>query len=391
MSLLLVYYSLRNLWVRRLTTALTVAGLSLVVFVFMGVLMLAQGLKTALVTTGSELNAIVLRKGSNTEIASGLYRDQAHILATMTDIALDENGRPLVVPELVVLINLQKKGQTTPTSVTLRGTSLQALTLRTSIRLVAGRPWQPGMTEIIVGAQIASRFEHVKLGETLQFGKREWTVVGIFAAGGSAFESEAWGDAAQLMMAYGRDSFSTATLRLADPSALGRLRTAVEADPRLSLQVKRERDYNTEKSGMMVDFIRFLGLAFTFIFSIGAVLGAAITMYGAVTNRTGEIAMLRTIGFTSPHILTAFLVESLIMAVGGWLFAATCASFLQFVTISTTNWATMSELAFGFALSPRILLQGLLFSLAMGLLGGFFPGLRASRASIAAILPEHIA
>ena len=387
---LLLAYSLRNLWVRRLTTGLTVAGLSLVVFVFMAVLMLAQGLKTALVTTGSEHNAIVLRKGSNTEIASGLYRDQANILATIPHITVADNGRPLIVPELVVLINLRKNMEPQPTTVTLRGTAPEALTLRPAVRFVAGRPWQPGTTEIVVGAQIARRFQHAKLGETLRFGKREWTIVGIIEAGGSAFESEIWGDVAQLMAAYGRESFSTATLRLTDPSALARLRAAVEADPRLSLQVKRERDYYSEKSGAMADFVRFIGLAFTLIFSIGAVLGATITLYGAVSTRTGEIAMLRTIGFRPPHILLAFLVESLLMTAAGWLLGSAGASLLQFMTISTTNWATMSELAFGFSLSPRIAAQGVLFSLAMGLLGGFFPALRASRVNVVAALAEQV-
>lgn len=385
---LLFAYSLRNLWVRRLTTGLTVVGLSLVVFVFMAVLMLAQGLRTVLVTTGSVDNAIVLRKGSNTEIGSGLYRDQAHILATLPDIARDDD-RPLVVPELVVLINLRKNGQATPVPVTLRGTSPEIFALRRGATLVAGRSWQQGTTEIIVGAQIARRFEQARLGGTLKFAKRDWTVVGILEAGGSAFESEIWGDAAQLMAAFERESFSTATLRLADSHAVERLRAAIETDPRLSLQVKRERDYYEEKSWMMADFIRSLGLAFALIFSIGAVLGATITVYGAVANRTGEIATLRTLGFRPPHILTAFLVESLIMAGAGWLIGAACASLLQFVTITTQNWATMSQLAFGFDLPPRLALNGLLFSLAMGVLGGFFPALRASRLKVAAALAER--
>lgn len=388
MSLLLAY-SLRNLWVRRVTTVATVTSLGLVVFVFTAVLMLAHGLETALVETGSESNAIVLRKGANTEVASGLYRDQAQILSTLQGIGPDSNGRPVVVPELVVLVNLRKHGASSPATVILRGTAPTALTVRPSVRLIAGRSWQPGTNEIIVGVPIARQFQQAALGGRLRIGARDWTVVGLFAAGGSAFESEIWGDASQLMAVYSRESFSSATLRLAQPTAMDTLRTTLEQDPRLSLQIKRERDYYSEKSGMMAGFIRLLGLAFTIIFSCGAMLGAMITMYGAVANRTGELGTLRTLGFGPPHILSAVLVESLAMAAVGWLLGTTAASLLQLTSVTTQNWATMSQLAFGFSLSLPIASQGLLFALAMGVAGGMLPAWRASRLSIRTALAER--
>lgn len=390
MMALLFAYSFRNLWVRRLTTGLTVAGLGLVVFVFVATLMLANGLNEALVSTGTLDNALILRKGSTSEIASGLYRQQAHILGTLQGIARGQDGRPLVVPEMVVLMNLRKHAQTTTATVTLRGTSPEGLTLRPAVRLIAGRTWHPGTSEIIAGAQIARRFQQVKLGEPLRFGKRDWTVVGVFEAGGSAFESEVWGDVTQLMAAYGRESFSTAILRLSHPSSLEHLRAVLESDPRLSLQIKGERDYYAEKSGM-ADFIRVLGLVFTLIFSIGSILGATITMYGSVVNRISEIGTLRTLGFRPAHIVTAFLAESLCMSAAGWLLGIAGAALLQFVTVSTTNWATMSELAFGFSLSPRIALYGLLFALGMGALGGVLPALRASRLQVVEALTERAA
>lgn len=387
---LLFAYSLRNLWIRRATTGATVAALSLVVFVFTAVLMLAHGLDRVLVETGSEFNAIVLRKGANTEVASGLYRDQTHILATLQGIAPDSGGRPLVLPELVVLVNLRKHGEALPATVILRGTSPEAVILRPSVRLVAGRSWRLGTNEIIVGAPIAGQFQQAALGSRLRIGSRDWTVVGLFEAGGSAFESEIWGDASQLMAVYSRESFSSATLRLAQPAAMAGLRASLEQDPRLSsLQIKRESDYYTEKSGMMAGFIRLLGLAFAIIFSFGAMLGAMITMYGAVANRTGEIGTLRALGFGPPHILTAFLAESLAMAGAGWLIGTAAASLLQLVTITTQNWATMSQLAFGFSLSPHIALQGLLFAMAMGVAGGMLPAWRASRLSVVHALAER--
>lgn len=370
----------------------TVAGLGLVVFVFVAVLMLAHGLETALVSTGTSENAIVLRKGASTEMASGVYRDQTQILRALPEVASEQGGQGRAAAELVVLLNLRKRGAAAPANVMLRAVTPESLTLRPQVRLTAGRMLHPGTTEIITGAQIARRFQHAGLGDTLRLGKRDWTVVGVFEAGGSAFESEIWGDADQMMAAYGREAFSSVTLRLPMPADLERLRARMESDPRLSsLQVKRERDYYEDKSGMMAAFIRLVGLALTLVFCIGAALGAAITMYGAVANRTAEIGMLRTLGFSPRTILAVFLTESLALGTAGWVAGVASASLLQSVTISTTNWGTFSELAFGFVLSPRIAAQGLLFGLVMALAGGFLPAMRASRLKIVDALAERAA
>ncbi len=238
----------------------------------------------------------------------------------------------------------------------------------------------------MVGRQIAERFPQAALKGQIRFAKREWTVVGLFEAGGSGFESEIWGDAETLMAAYGRESFSSATLRLQSPELLASLRMAVESDPRLSLQVKPEQGYYTEKSGMMGMFIRLLGLVLTFIFSVGAILGAAMTMYGTVSQRTAEIGTLKALGFTPRHILTVFTLEALsIGAVAGGL-GIGAATLLQSVTISTINWGTFSELAFRFTLSSQITLWAFLFAVTMGLLGGLFPALRAARLPVLAAL-----
>lgn len=386
---LLISYGFRSLFARRLTTGLTVVGLSLVVFVFAAALMLAHGLEVTLVTTGSPENAIILRKGANTEIASGIYRDQARILATQPVVATDQTGRSFALSELVALMTLHRPGQSRPANVVVRGTAPEALKIRPQVTLVRGRPWQPGTTEIVVGRQIADRFPQAALNGRLRFAKREWTVVGVFEAGGSGFESEIWGDAESLMAAYGRESFSSVTLRLQSPDRIAALRTAIESDPRLSLQVKPEQGYYTEKSGMMGMFIRLLGLVLTLIFSVGAVLGAMMTMYGTVAQRTAEIGTLKALGFTPRHILTVFTLEALsIGAVAGGV-GVSVAALLQSVTISTINWGTFSELAFRFTLSPRIALWSFLFAVAMGLLGGLFPALRAARLPVLAALATH--
>jgi ABC-type antimicrobial peptide transport system permease subunit len=383
---LLLSYGIRSLFARRLTMGLTVMGLSLVVFVFTAALMLAHGLERTLVTTGAPENVIILRKGANTEIASGIYRDQARLLATQPVVAADQAGRPLALSELVVLMTLQRPDQSRPANVVVRGTNPDALAIRSQVSIARGRSWQPGTTDIVVGRQIADRFPQAGLNGRLRFAKQEWTVVGVFEANGSGFESEIWGDADALMAAYGRDSYSSSTLRLQSPELLATLRMAIETDPRLSLQVKPEQSYYAEKSGMMGMFIRLLGLVLTFIFSIGAVLGAAMTMYGTVSQRTAEIGTLKALGFTPRHILTVFTLEaSSIGAVAGGL-GILAASLLQSVTISTINWGTFSELAFGFVLSPRIASWAFLFAVTMGLLGGLLPAVRAARLPVLAAL-----
>ncbi len=387
--MLIFSYSLRNLLARRLTTVFTIGGLALVVFVFVAALMLAHGLETTLTATGLPDNVLILRKGSNTEIASGIYREQAGILKTQPQIAQNSFGQPLMAAELVVLITLHKFDRNSPANVVTRGTVPEALLLRPQIRLRHGRAWQPGTTEIIVGGQIARRFQHIGVEKHLQFARREWTIVGVFDADGSGFESEILGDVEQLMAAYGRDSFSSVTMRLANPASFEAIKARLENDPRLSLQVKREVDYYTEKSGSLSIFIQLLALVLTSVFAVGAVLGAAMTMHGSVSNRTAEIGTLRALGFARRHILAAILLESLFIGGAAGVVGLAGASALQSVTISTMNWSTFSELAFGFALSPTIAFSGLLFSLIMGGLGGLLPAIHAVRLPVVVALASR--
>lgn len=375
-------YTVRNLAARRLTTALTAIGMALVVFVFATVLMLSEGLKQTLVDTGSYDNVVTIRRGSQTEIQSGIERRHAAIVESLPGVALGPEGSRLVSKETVVLINLTKRGSAKPANVVIRGMSPTGLVLRPQVRIAEGRMFRPGSSEIVAGRHIADRFSGGGLGETLHFGMRDWTVVGIFDAGNSGFDSEIWGDAEQLMQAFRRPVYSSAILRLADPAGFDALKQAIETDPRLTLESKRESRFYADQSETLARFINILGMALSIIFSIGAVIGAMITMYASVANRTTEIGTLRALGFGRAGILGAFLLESLLLGLIGGIAGLAFASLMQFVTISTMNWQTFAELAFSFRLSPAIALESLLFALAMGLAGGFLPAARAARMNI---------
>ena len=375
-------YNLRNLWTRRLTTTLTVFGMALVVFVFAAILMLANGLQQTLVETGSYDNVIVLRKGANTEVVSGVGRGQASILETLPEIAIGAQGQRLFAKELVVLINLTKKGSTTPTNVTVRGIDASSLPLRPQVKLVEGRLPRWGATEVMVGSSLVRRFSGADLNDTLRYGMRDWRIVGVFDAGSTGFSSEVWGDVEQLMQAFRRPGYSSVTFRLRDPAEFPQVKSRIESDPRLTLEAKRENRYYAEQSEMMAKFLRILGLSLTIIFSLGAVIGAMVTMYSAVANRTAEIGTLRALGFRRRSILIAFLLESLFLGLVGGVVGLFFASFMQLITISTVNFQTFSELAFNFLLTPGIVYRGLAFALVMGFVGGILPAIRASRMKI---------
>jgi len=376
-------YSFRNLWTRRLTTVLTASGMALVVFVFSAILMMAEGLKRTLVETGSPDNAMIIRKGSSSEVQSGMDRNQAAIVEMQPEVAIGADGGRLLAKETVVLISLPKRdNQNNISNVMVRGIGESSLALRPQVRLVQGRMPRPGLPEIMAGQRIAERFDGGGLGETLRFGMREWRVVGVFNAGNTGFCSEIWGDVDQLMQAFRRPVYSSVLFKMHDTSQFAALKSRLEKDPRLTLEVKRENRYYAEQSEIMAKFLRILGLSLTVIFSFGAMLGAMITMYSSVANRTGEIGTLRALGFRRVSILGAFLFESLLLGLIGGLVGLSLASFMQWITISTMNFQTFSELAFTFSLTLEIAWEALAFSLIMGFAGGFLPSLRASRMNI---------
>jgi putative ABC transport system permease protein len=379
---ILLSYSYRNLWTRRLTTILTASGMALVVFVFAAVLMLAAGLRKTLVQTGSYDNVIAIRKASQSEVQSGVDRRQASIIETQPEVAIAQNGRPFLAKELVVLIELPKRGTGQPSNVVIRGIGEFSFALRPQVRLAEGRMPRPGSSEIVVGRSIAKRFRGAGLGDTLRFALRDWTVVGVLDAGSTAYSSEIWGDVNQLMQAFRRPAFSSVLFRLRESSEFSAFKKRVEIDPRLTVEVERETQYYLNQSEVMAKFLGLLGMTLTIIFSLGAMIGAMITMYAAVANRTSEIGTLRALGFSRASIMAAFLAESMFLGLVGGLAGLFCATFMQFITVSTVNWQTFSELAFSFTLTPDVAVQSLLFSLFMGFIGGVLPALRASRLNI---------
>ncbi|HYA31829.1 MAG TPA: ABC transporter permease [Thermodesulfovibrionales bacterium] len=375
-------YSFRNLWTRRLTTILTASGMALVVFVFAATLMLAEGLQKTLVDTGSYDNVVVIRKSANSEVQSGVERAQTSIIESQPEVAMGDDGRLLLAKELVVLINLPKRESNKPSNVVIRGISAASLMLRPQVRLTEGRMPRPGSAEVITGRNIARRFQGGGMGETVRFGMRDWTVVGIFDAGNTGFSSEIWGDVDQLMQAFRRPVYSSVIFKMRDSSEFEQFKNRTEGNPRLTVEAKREKIYYEEQSEMMAKFLRILGITLTIIFSLGAVIGAMITMYAAVAQRVTEIGTLRALGFQKGSILSAFVLESLFLGLLGGTAGLFFASFLQLITISTMNWQTFAELAFSFSLTIDIAWKSLAFSLVMGFAGGFLPALRAARMNI---------
>lgn len=377
-----IAYNLRNLWTRRLTTILTVSGMALVVFVFASILMLAEGLQKTLVETGSYDNVVFLRKGSSSEVVSGVSRQQASILETFPEIAAGPKGQRLLSKELVLLIALTKKGSDKPSNVVLRGIDENSLFLRPQVRLVEGRLPRMGSTEVIAGNSIVQKFKNVGVDETLCCGMRDWKIVGVFDAGNTGFSSEIWGDADQFMQAFRRNGYSSVIFKLQDSSEFQNVKSRIENDPRLTVEAKRETRYYADQSEIMAKFLRILGISLTIIFSIGAIIGAMITMFSAVANRTAEIGTLRALGYKRRDILVAFLLESLLLGFLGGIAGLFFASFMQLITISTMNFQTFSELAFSFSLNFNIVTMGMAFALIMGFVGGVLPAIRASHMMI---------
>ncbi len=311
-----------------------------------------------------------------------MYRDQASLLETLPEVARGADGAPQVSKETMVLIAIPKRGSDKPANLVVRGLPPMGLVLRPQVKIVEGRAFKAGSSEVIVGSAVAKTFDRVGIGERLRFAGREWTVVGTFDGGQSGFDSEIWGDVEQMMQAFRRTAYSSTIVHLQSAAAFGAFRDRVASDQRLVLDVKQEPLFYEEQSRQLSNFISYLGIALSVIFSIGAIIGAMITMYASVANRTKEIGTMRALGFRRSSILAAFLIESTLLAAIGGLAGLAIASFLQAFTISTMNWQSFSQLAFGFHLTPRIIVATLLFSVFMGLVGGFLPSVRAARLEI---------
>lgn len=378
-------YNLRHLIVRKMSTIFTALGIALVVFIFISMLAFVQGLRGALTTTGSPSNAIVLRGGATSEIQSYIPRDDAAMLRGLPEVAMDASGAPLVTADLVVVTNHPKRGPgNEPTNVTVRGISPQAFAVRPQVKIVEGRALTPGLPEVIVGQNLSKRIRDTGLGEQIRMAGQTWTVVGIFTAGGSAFESEIWGDAELMLPAFDRPGYQSLAFRMTDPTQFDALKKRLEEDPQLEVQVQRESEHYAKQSKGLRDILTTLAVFIGGIMSVGAVFGAINTMYAAVGSRTREIGTLLAIGFTPGSVLRSFIVESLLIAgLGGVIGAILAFLISNGRSTGTTNWDSFSELTFKVAVTPQIVLAGIIFALMMGLIGGFFPARRAARMPVA--------
>lgn len=375
-------YVARNLMARKLTTILTASGMALVVFVFATVLMMAEGLRQTLGGTGSASNVVVIRQGSQTEVQSTVTREQANLIETLPGLASGADGQVRVSREVLVLVNLPRKDGSGLANVVVRGTTAHGLEMRPQAKLVSGRIFKPNSSEIIVGSGIAHGKIGLKLGDSLSFGLRSWTVVGIFDAGSSGFNSEIWGDSEQMMQAFRRTAYSSVIAGLQDVGSYDRFAELLSQQPKLKVDIKRENRFYADQSEKMSDFISILGETITVIFSIGAIIGAMITMYASVANRTREIGTLRALGFRRGNIVMAFLKEAMLLGLGAGVIGLLLASLTQMIQISTTNVQTFSEVVFNLVMTPEIVLDVLIFSVLMGVLGGVLPAFRASRLEI---------
>ena len=376
-------YTIKNFTSRKLTTFITIFGVALVVFVFTAVLMMAYGIQKTLQATGQPDNVIVTRKAATGEITSLVDGETQDIIASLSHIAVDDNGKQIISEEPVAIINLEKIGGGM-SNVTVRGVSDVVLELRPQVKIIEGQMFNFGLRELIVGSGVTKKFNGAAIGDEVKFAGDSWKIVGVFDSDGSGFDSEMWGDSQALLNAFNRgNTVSSMTLKLDNANNFADFKKQFEFDRRLQqFEPKIEQVYFEEQSEFMAAFIRIIGLVITIIFSIGAMIGAAITMFAAVANRTIEVGTLRALGFKRSSILFVFLVESLVIALTGGVIGIVLASFLQFINISTLNFQSFSELAFSFSLSPSIIFWSFVFTVVMGIVGGFFPSIRAARMKI---------
>ena len=380
------YYILKNFVARKLTAGITIGGIALVVFVFAAVLMMADGIRKTLATTGSEDNVVITRKSSTGEITSIIDRTTADLISTLQFVQKDEKGNALMTYDGVTVINAPKKDGGI-SNLAVRGVSETAMSIRNKITIVKGRMFTFGSRELIVGTALVKTFDKIDIGDKIKFGGDDWTIVGEMEAEKSGFESELWCDVRQLLLAMNRDAFSTLTFRKTSDADIEMMKIMFAGDKRLNqYEPENERRYFEKQSEAMRMFIQILGITITVIFSLGAMIGAMITMYAAVANRTTEIGTLRALGFGRSSILTAFLIESIITALLGGIIGIGLASILQFFSISTLNFGSFTELSFSFSMTSSVFSGSMIFSLLMGIIGGFLPALKASRMSILSAL-----
>jgi ABC-type antimicrobial peptide transport system permease subunit len=377
-----VIYNLRSLRQRPTSTVTTALGMALVVAVFVAMNALANGFRAALVSTGSDENVMVLRKGAQAEMNSGVSLQAASIVTGFPFVARNADGQPLVSAETFVVVPLQRSQGGGMANVVVRGVSLAALDVRRGIEMVEGRPFRSGAREVIVGVKYARRFPSSGVGRTVRFADTDWTIVGHFSAGGSSFESEIWGENVQFMPVFRGEVFQTVTFRMRDPGAFDGIKETLEGDSRLFVDAFREREFYANQSTLLSQVLGFIAIFISAIMAVGAVFGAINTMYAAVASRAPEIGVLLTLGFRPRSVMGSFLLEAVLIALLGGAIGCLITLPINGLVTSTTNWASFSEVAFAFRVTPGLLLNGMIFAAVMGLVGGLLPARRAARQQV---------
>jgi putative ABC transport system permease protein len=374
-----IVYNFRSVKARWTSAIVAVLGIAGTVGVFVAMLSLARGFRATLVSSGSVDNAIVMRAGATSEMMSGVTLDSAKILQDEPGVAR-VNGVPVVTSEVVVVAPFPLRSTGTDANVQVRGVSANVLTVRKIVKIVEGRMFSPGLSELIAGRNASNTYSGLTVGNKVTFGGGTWTVVGIFDAGGSAFDSEVWCDSRILSDVYKRPNniFQSVTVHLTSPDAFQGFKDAVVKDPRLDVDVSREIDYYAKQSQMMTRLITVLGGLVAAVMGIGAVFGALNTMYSAVSERGREIAVMRALGFGAIAVVFSFLVEALLISFVGGAIGCVAVLPLNGFTTGAMNWQTFSHLAFAFKITPDLLLGGIIFALAMGVAGGLLPAIHAA-------------
>lgn len=374
-------YNIRNIVVRKGSTLATAFTIGLTVAVFLMVMALARGIDLTLSSSGEPLNMIVLREGSTAELNSTLTREQFNDLIYLDGVQR-ENDKPMATGELITLIYKPRKGMSQGSNVTVRGVGPMSFKLRSGFKTVAGREFQPGLTEAVVSKRIAERFQGLDVGDRFRIQTTDYTVVGLFDSAGKAFESEIWVDINSLASTTKREIYSSALLRVKDQNALTALSKRITDDPKLHLKALSERVFYEDQQGAASGALKGLAVFISFIMAVGAGFAGMNTMYAAVARRTKEIGTLRVLGFGRVSILIAFLLESVSIALIGAAIGILLALPLNFVSTGTSNWQTFSEIAFNFRVTFDLMLMALVFGGVIGLIGSLLPSIRASRFKI---------
>jgi putative ABC transport system permease protein len=380
-------YNLRNLVVRRVNTLMTIGTVALVVAVFVALMALANGLDRALIATGAPENIIVIREGSQVEMQSFVTKEAFQIIQSLPGIARDQQGKPLASAEIAVIVNLPRRESGESSNVTLRGVSATGLAMRPQIKMVEGRMFNPEVGEAIVSRKIADRFSGAGPGQTLKIGRRGLTIVGVFEAGGTGFDSEIWSHVTDVADAFDRSGYSSVLLRAESVATRDQLANRIAAEQRLKLEAKPEVAYYEEQTGTSAP-IKGLGIFVAVILGIGACFGGMNTMYAAVAYRTREIGTLRALGFSKASIMTSFVIESMFIALIGGVIGCLLALPVNGIATGTMNFRTFSEVAFSFRITPDLFVSALIFAAVLGLLGGLLPSRMAARMPITKALRE---